>query len=97
MPGDEKGNLLLVAKVEDNDSYGNLVTERSVPWGTSVKADNSFFDLRTLWTTRFRTPYWLLIIAYSIVIGVWGSIFYLVKQMLRVKKMGREYDKKLSA
>jgi len=28
-PGDEKGNLILVARVEDNDDYCNLVAEKS--------------------------------------------------------------------
>jgi hypothetical protein len=30
IPGDEKGNIVLVASVEDNDSYGNLVVEKTV-------------------------------------------------------------------
>ena len=88
MPGDEKGNLVLVARVEDNDSYGNLVAEKSVPWGKAVKTDNSFFDKRTLWSTRTRTPIWLLVMAYSIVIGVWGTIIYLIMQIVKIKKIG---------
>ena len=34
LPGDSAGNLVLVARVEDNDIYGNLTTEGIVPWGT---------------------------------------------------------------
>lgn len=94
--GDEKGNLILVARVEDNDTYGNLVVEKSVPWGKAVKPDNSFFNQRTLWSTRFRTPYWLLFLAYSIGGGVWATIIYLITQILKIKKMGREYDRNLS-
>jgi hypothetical protein len=88
MPGDEKGNIVLVARVEDNDNYGNLVVEKSVPWGKVVKTDISFFDQRTLWSTRFRTPVWLLVMAYGMVIGVWGTIIYIVLQIFRIKKMG---------
>jgi hypothetical protein len=88
LPGDEKGNIVLVANVEDNDTYGNLVVEKAVPWGVAVKPDNSFFDQRTLWSTRFRTPFWLLFMAYSIVIGVWGTIFYLIIQLVKIKKLG---------
>jgi hypothetical protein len=88
LPGDEKGNIVLVAKVEDNDKYGNLVVEKSVPWGVAEKTDNSFFDQRTLWSTRFRTPFWLLFMAYSIVIGVWGTIIYLIIQIVKIKKIG---------
>jgi hypothetical protein len=88
LPGDQQGNIVLVAKVEDNDQYGNFDVEKSVPWGVAIKQDNNFFDQRTLWSTRFRTPLWLLFMAYSIVIGVWGTIIYLIFQIVRIKKAG---------
>lgn len=88
LPGDEKGNIILIAKVEENDQLGNLVIEKTVPWGVALKVDDSFFGQRTLWSTRFRTPFWLLFMAYSIVIGVWGTILYLVFQIVKIKKLG---------
>ncbi len=88
LPGDEKGNIILAAKVEDNDVYGNMLVEKVVPWGVVTSPDDSFFNKRTLWSTRFRTPFWLLFMAYSIVIGVWGTIFYLVGQLIKIKKIG---------
>ncbi|CAN5831095.1 hypothetical protein BH11BAC4_BH11BAC4_22830 [soil metagenome] len=88
LPGDLKGNYILTAKVEDNDQFGNLLVEKTVPWGTKLKQDNSFFNLRTLWTTRFRTPYWLLLMAYGIVIAVWSTMIYLVLQIVKIKKLG---------
>ena len=87
LPGDEKGNYIVAAKAEDNDQFGNLLIEKKVNWGTVQKTNNNFFNLRTLWTTRFRTPYWLLIMAYSIVIGVWGTLIYLVMQVIKIKKL----------
>jgi hypothetical protein len=88
LPGDQKGNLVLVAKIQENDLYGNLIVEKTVPWGIAVKPNTSFFEQRTLWTTRFRTPIWLLIMAYSIFIGVWGTIIYLITQIVKIKKLG---------
>ncbi len=88
LPGDAQGNILLAARVEDNDELGNLLIEKPVNWGVAVKEDKSFFNQRTLWTTRFYTPYWLLIMAYSIAIGVWGTILYLVFQLVKIKKLG---------
>ena len=90
IPGDQKGNIILVAEVDDNDTYGNLLTEKTVEWGTAVKPSKNFFDQRTLWSTRFRTPLWLLFVAYSIIIGVWGTIIYLVFQLIKIKKLGTE-------
>lgn len=96
LPGDQNGNFVLVAKVEDNDLFGNLLVEKTVPWGIALTTDKTFFDQRTLWSTRFKTPYWLLFMAYSIVIGVWGTIIYLILQIIKIKKLGKEYDKNLS-
>ena len=36
LPGDQKGNIVLVAKVVDNDQYGNLLVEKAVPWGVPL-------------------------------------------------------------
>jgi hypothetical protein len=96
LPGDEKGNIVLTAKVEDNDELGNITAEKIVPWGTAIKSDKSFFEQRTLWSTRFRTPFWLLFMAYSIFIGVWGTIIYLVIQVIKIKKIGVKNDTVLS-
>jgi hypothetical protein len=95
LPGNEKGNLILVARVEDNDTYGNLVEEKGVPWGKPVLAETNFWH-RTLWSTGGRAPFWLLFIALFIILGVWGTIIYLVRQLLKIKKMGKEYDHNLS-
>ncbi len=88
IPGDEKGNITLVAKVDDNDTYGTLITEKTVNWGSAIQPPKDFFAQRTLWSTRFRTPIWLLFVAYSIVIGVWGTIIYLIFQLVKIKKLG---------
>ena len=88
LPGDQHGELLLVAKVDDNDELGSLIIEKKAPWGVVVNSGNNFFDQRTLWSTRFRTPFWLLVMAYSIVIAVWGTIVYLIIQIVRIKKLG---------
>lgn len=89
LPGDEKGNMVLIAKAEDNDQFGNLIIAKTVPWGLRVMTDDHFFHQRSLWATKFHTPLWLLFMAYSIVIGVWGTIIYLVFQIIKIKKLGR--------
>lgn len=95
MPGDEKGNLVLVARVEDNDVYGSLVAEKPVSWGVKAKVEEHFWH-RTLWSTGGRAPIWLLSIAFAIIIGVWGTLIYLLMQLLKMKKIGKVYQQKLS-
>lgn len=90
---DNKGNIVLVAKVEDNDQFGNLSITKTVPWGKYYQPVNTFGQ-RSLWAPRFRAPLWLLFMAYSIVAGVWGVIIYLVIQIFRIKKLGqKKFDK----
>jgi hypothetical protein len=88
IPGDQKGNIILVAQVLDNDIYGNLVTEKSVNWGKSINAPKNFFAQRTLWSIGTQAPLWLLFTVYFIVIGVWGTFLYLIFQVLKIKKLG---------
>jgi hypothetical protein len=87
IPGDAKGNITLLAKIVDNDQYGNLVIEKSVPWGAKF-IPVSTFNNRTLFATWDKSPIWLLVIVYSIVIGVWGILIMLVLNLLRIKKLG---------
>ena len=86
--GNNKGNLILVARTEDNEKFGNLFAEKNVTWGVAPIFDNSF-DQRSLWATRSKTPIWLLALAGSIIAGVWGTIIYLILQMIKIRKMGR--------
>lgn len=90
LPGNQFGQLVLVAKAEDNDKYGTIIAEKTVPWGVAIKVNNDFFNQRALWSTRFRTPYWLLFMAYVIISLVWGTIIYLIFQLVKIKKLSRE-------
>ena len=87
MPGDSKGNLILIAKVEDNDTYGNLSSEKIVPWGKPIKYYTEF-GKRTLFARRGKSPIWLELLAYSIVLAVWGVLIYLIGQIKKMKKLG---------
>ena len=88
LPGDMKGNYTLVAQVDDNDRYGNILAEKVVPWGTKLQYDNTFFQKRTLWSTRRHAPFWLLFMAFGIIFSVWSTMIYLVFQIVKIKKIG---------
>lgn len=89
LPGDAKGNLVLIASVVDNDTYGNLTAEMVVPWGNKL-VYTSNFDHRTLFARRGYSPLWLEFLAYGIVAVVWFVIFYLFVQIKNIKKLGVE-------
>jgi hypothetical protein len=92
LPGDVKGNVTLVAKVEDNDQLGSLSIEKAVPWGVYVKPVTNFGQ-RALWAARGKSPLWLMLMAYSIVVSVWGVIFYLIFRIIKISRLGKEEEK----
>jgi len=87
IPGDLEGNIIVGAKIDDNETYGTISGMKTIKWGTPTEADNSFYD-RTLWAARDKTPYWLLIFPNVIIATVWGFIFYLVYLIIRIRKVG---------
>jgi len=88
LPGDQNGHLIITAIVEANEEFGNVSAQKEVAWGVPQINNNNFFEKRTLWSTRNRTPFWLLGMSYSIIIGVWGTMVYLVFQIVKIKKIG---------
>ncbi|MDX2045436.1 MAG: hypothetical protein SFU87_01535 [Chitinophagaceae bacterium] len=89
LPGDKNGNIIITAKTEDHDTYGNLAVEKIVPWGVAHVNENTF-GKRTLWGTRDKTPLWLLGLASFIVIVVWSVIIFLVVQIRKIRAIGRK-------
>ena len=95
LPADnKKGDVTLVAWTEDNEQFGNLSIEKTVPWG-KYYTHESKFDQRSLWGTRDKAPLWLLFMAFSIIAGVWGVILYLVYLITRIKKLGTLKNKEV--
>lgn len=86
LPGDNKGNLILVASVIDNDVYGNLSTEMEVPWGAPFMYSTNY-DHRSLFARRGHAPIWLTLLAYGIVVAVWAVIIFLMFQIRQLKKI----------
>jgi hypothetical protein len=87
LPGDSAGNITLIAKVEDNDVYGNMTTERIVPWGVATEYISDY-NKRSLFARSGRSPYWLMWMAGSITLSVWLVLFYLLFQIRRLKRLG---------
>ena len=86
LPGDLQGNLILTAKVEDNDNYGNLSIEKQVPWGNNYSYESNY-ERRTLFARRGHSPIWLELMAYTIVLAVWIILIYLIGLLRRIIKL----------
>ena len=87
LPGDQREKLFLVAKVEDNDQYGNLSVEKTVPWGAF-----------TAWRKLSKNAHCLLPdinphlvningIFYN---GRYGELLFIWLRKFKNKKMGKQ-------
>jgi len=87
IPGDANGNIIIGAKVEDNESFGTIVSLKYAKWGVVTEKDRSFFE-RSLWAARDKTPIWLLVFPNIAIVTVWGLIFYMFYLIFRIRKIG---------
>jgi hypothetical protein len=92
VPGDANGVLTLGCWLEDHDEFGNIIAYTSTKWGTPTIDDNSAFEHRTLWSTRDKTPLWLLIFPNLIIVGIWGIIVFLVFQIIKIKRISKSSE-----
>ncbi len=91
LPGDAKGNLVLVARIEDHDEYGNITVSKTVPWGKPLSYEHNF-NKRTLFARGDRSPLWLELVALPIITVVWGVIIYLVVQVIKIWKARNSFE-----
>jgi len=92
VPGDAQGLLTVGCWLEDHDEFGNIIAYTTTKWGTPTVDDNSAFEQRTLWSTRDKTPLWLLIFPNLIIAGIWGIIFFLIYQIIKIKRISKPME-----
>lgn len=83
LPGDAKGNLTLIARLDENEMYGNLESTAVQPWGVAV-SDKSVEQPRALWSSH--PPLWMLITFFVLMLAVWGHYVVIVYELFRLRK-----------
>ena len=83
LPGDAQGNVIIVARIEDNALTGPLVARDSGKWGIPLPIVADPFP-RALWEPRAPFP---LIITFCILLGgVWITYGFILTQLVNIKK-----------
>lgn len=90
LPGDAEGYITVVAMTEDNELFGNISIEKRIPWGVRPVVERA--ESRTLFATRDKSPYWLLVLAYSSALGVFGTIIYLFTRIAVMRRIGMSVE-----
>lgn len=79
------GILKLEVVLADHDDYGNIKVVVKAPIG-KVIVDESTFNDRTMWSTRDKTPIFLLIFPNLLILGIWSLIIYLFINLFKISK-----------
>lgn len=82
LPGDDKGNITLLAKLDENEVYGNLEAATIQKWGVPV-SDKIEQQPRALWSSH--PPLWMLITFILLMSIVWGHYIVIIVQLFRLR------------
>ncbi|MFN8242684.1 MAG: hypothetical protein U0X40_01410 [Ferruginibacter sp.] len=83
LPGDARGNITLMARLDENELYGNMEATVTQPWGVAV-SDKIVEQPRALWSAH--PPIWMLITFIILMGTVWGHYLVIVIQLYRLRK-----------
>ncbi len=83
LPGDAQGNITLLGRLDDNDTYGMLEAATSQKWGVPVSQKIEIQE-RSLWSTH--PPIWMLITFIVLMVAVWGHYIVIVYELFRLRK-----------
>lgn len=91
---DGNGKIIVIAKIEDDGNYANTETKAQITWGIKKVVPDSGSLPRSLWASRERAPVYLIIVANLIILGVWGTLIYVIVQVVKLKKLNKHMASK---
>ncbi len=84
LPGDASGNLTVIAKIEEDENYGNLEASFiGEKWGSKVSFKHQELP-RALWSSH--PPLWMLITFIILMTAVWGHFIVIIFELFRLRK-----------
>lgn len=90
LPGDSAGAILMIAKIEDDSRYGSLEAQGNVQSSVKLKeSSEEDFNKRSLSASREKAPMYLIFVANTIIVGVWGVLFFIFFQLYRIRKYSK--------
>lgn len=92
LPGNDNTTLEVIAKIEDDDNFGTVVAESTVNWGVPKKESGNVNE-RSLAGSRSNAPIYFIVVSNLIIFGIWGTLFYVVLQVFKIKKLGKLHKK----
>jgi len=82
LPGDSLGNLTIIARFEENPTYGNVEKSTLLKWGIPTSYSLPRIH-RALWTKT--PPMWMIVTLSILLVGVWGHYLFAVISLILIK------------
>jgi Ni/Fe-hydrogenase subunit HybB-like protein len=89
LPGDSSGVLSVVAKIEDNETYGNIEARGKIDWGKPLLP--VVVVKRGLGDTN--APLWMVYTLIVLLSLVWFHYLYVVFTVFRIRHLGKKQEK----
>jgi hypothetical protein len=86
--GDSLGNLTFIAKIEENDNFGNVQGKSNISWGIPKQYFLAERPARELWTPI--APVWMIVTLIVMLAGVWGHYIFAVFQLISIKRHSKQ-------
>lgn len=86
LPGDDHGNVVVIAKLEDAENYPDAEVSETIDWGIPTD-QNPHAENRTLWSAGANAPLSLLFLTNSLIAIAWGIIFYIGYKLYRISRI----------
>jgi hypothetical protein len=82
LPGDKEGNITVIARFEENATFGNVERQKLLKWGlpTDYSVPTSH---RALWTKT--APRWMVLSLSVLLAGVWGHYLFAIISLIRIR------------
>lgn len=87
VPGNANKTITIAARLEDDETYGTVEVTKDVPWAVLPRVNP--IRGRTLWSQGDNAPLPLVISSLVIIVVIWGTIFYLIYLLIKIKKLGK--------
>ncbi len=88
LPGDREGHVTLLVQVTDDAFYGDVSIDRIADLGLPTNPVNPL-DERAMWGTRANAPIWIILSYLGGVISIWGVIFLVLFQLIKLPKLAK--------
>jgi hypothetical protein len=86
--GDSLGNIVVIARIEENDLFGNVQGQSHISWGIPKQYYLAEKPTRELWTPI--APIWMIVTLIIMLTGVWAHYIYAVVQLIKIKQLSKK-------